>query len=153
MMDDQQQLMIWTVGHSQHPLQVFIALLKAYDIAHVADIRSFPGSKRYPHFGRHPLSEALQAAGIGYTHYPELGGRQEAEAALPYSPLHPGVQRLEHLAARCRVAYMCAEADWRNCHRAGLSDYLHHAGWKVIHIKGNGGNEEHRPVIQQGTLF
>jgi len=153
MADKTGQRMVWTVGHSQHSMDVFIALLKDYGIAHVADIRSFPGSKRYPHFGRRPLSEALHAAGIGYTHFPELGGKQEAGTSLPYSPLHIGVQRLELLAYSCRVVYMCAEADWRNCHRAGLSDYLHRAGWKVIHIKGNGGLEEHQPTVQQGSLF
>ncbi len=118
------QRTIWTVGHSQHSLNGFIALLIPYGIAHVADIRSFPGSKRYPHFSRHSLSEALQTAGIEYTHFPELGGKQAAGTSLPYSALHPGIQRLEALAEGSRVAYMCAEADWRNCHRAGLSDYL-----------------------------
>lgn len=153
MADAAGQRTIWTIGHSQHALDAFIALLTTYGIAHVADIRSFPGSKRYPHFGRYPLSEALHVAGIAYTHFPELGGRQEAGTALPYSTLHPGIQRLEALAAGNRVAYMCSEADWRNCHRAGLSDYLLSAGWKVIHIKGNGGFEEHVPAVQQGILF
>lgn len=147
------QQKLWTIGHSQHTLEVFMNLLNTYGIVHVADIRSFPGSQRYPHFNREVFVKALQAAGIAYTHFPELGGKSISGVMQQYASDHSGVQRLMALARGQRVVYLCAEADWRHCHRARLSDYFHCAGWHVVHIKANGGSEKHPLVVRQASLF
>jgi uncharacterized protein (DUF488 family) len=73
---------IWTIGHSTRTLEEFIALLRSFSIQHLVDIRTFPGSKRYPHFNREFLSHALQEEGIAYTHMVELGGRRKPAPVL-----------------------------------------------------------------------
>src|SRR5882762_8332453 len=70
---------IWTIGHSTHPLEEFIAMLQSFGIELVADIRSFPGSNRYPHFNKEALEVSLPAAGIQYLHLKDLGGRRKAQ--------------------------------------------------------------------------
>lgn len=150
------QKSIWTIGHSQHAQGPFIALLEAFGIQQLADIRSFPGSRRYPHFNRSALEGALENAGIRYLHFPELGGRQGGLTHAEYSKtvaFQQGVERLVALGDTLRTVYMCAEADWRDCHRRKLSDHLQQAGWLVIHIKNNGGWEEHTQLPVQGMLF
>jgi uncharacterized protein (DUF488 family) len=68
---------IWTVGHSTRKIDIFIGLLKENGIKLVADVRMYPGSKRYPQFGREALAKSLNEAGIRYEHFPELGGRRK----------------------------------------------------------------------------
>src|SRR5256714_8238459 len=70
---------IWTVGHSTRKIDIFLSLLKENGIKLVADVRMYPGSKRYPQFGREALAKSLGEAGIGYEHFPELGGRRKAK--------------------------------------------------------------------------
>src|SRR6266498_1108771 len=67
---------IWTVGHSTRSLNEFHEILLAHHISILVDVRSFPGSRRYPHFNRAELSRALESAGIRYVHSPGLGGRR-----------------------------------------------------------------------------
>ena len=69
---------IWTIGHSTRSIDDFISLLKKNEIKLLADVRSLPGSKRYPQFNREALAESLNAHGIRYEHFPELGGRRKA---------------------------------------------------------------------------
>jgi len=70
---------IWTIGHSTRKIDIFIALLTENGIKLVADVRMYPGSKRYPHFGREALAGSLSEAEIRYEHFPELGGRRKAK--------------------------------------------------------------------------
>ena len=72
-----QQKKIWTVGHSTHPFNEFVAMLKSFQIELVADIRSFPGSRRYPHFNKEILENSLPLNGIEYVHLRDLGGRRK----------------------------------------------------------------------------
>ena len=154
------QMQIWTIGHSAHPLAEFLALLARQRIAIVADVRSFPGSRKHPQFGSAALAEGLRAAGIRYQHLPELGGRRRARADsrntawrsasfrgyadyMETPEFAAGVARLIKLARAGRTAYMCAEALWWRCHRALLSDFLKSRGFKVLHILGTGALEEH----------
>src|SRR5262249_32672233 len=74
---------IWTIGHSTLSIAAFIEALASHDIKMLVDVRSFPGSKRMPHFNRSSLSESLVEAGIGYLHMPELGGRRPARKDSP----------------------------------------------------------------------
>jgi len=151
---------IWTVGHSTHPLDNFIEILKAHDIRAVADVRQFPGSRRHPQFGQEALEKSLGLAGVEYVHFPELGGRRKAAPAshntawrneafrgyadyMETAPFHAGIARLLALAARSRTAVMCAEAVWWRCHRGLIADYLKAAGVGVLHITGKGKAEPH----------
>ena len=75
---------IWTIGHSNHPSRRFIELLAGQSISLVADVRRFPASRAHPHFSGEALTKSLAAAGIGYRHFPDLGGRRSNR--LPDSP-------------------------------------------------------------------
>jgi len=68
---------IWTIGHSTRTIDEFISLLKENEIKLLADVRTWPGSKRYPHFNKEALAESLSSHGIRYEHFPELGGRRK----------------------------------------------------------------------------
>src|SRR6201987_1528486 len=68
---------IWTIGHSTRNIDVFISLLEENGIKVLVDVRSLPGSKRYPQFNKETLTESLNAHGIRYEHFPELGGRRK----------------------------------------------------------------------------
>ena len=154
------QLSIWTVGHSTLSIEDFIARLQSFEIVLLADVRSFPGSRRYPHFNKENLSAALTDAGIRYEHLRELGGRRRPrpdsinmawrnESFRGYADymetaeFRDGVERLIDLAAKQRVAIMCSEAVWWRCHRSMISDYLKVKGIDVMHIMGEGKAEPH----------
>jgi uncharacterized protein (DUF488 family) len=68
---------IWTIGHSTRSIDDFISLLKENGIKLVADVRMFPGSRRYPQFRKPALEESLRQNGIRYEHFPDLGGRRK----------------------------------------------------------------------------
>ena len=151
---------IWTIGHSTHPLDEFILMLKSFSIELVADIRSFPGSKRYPHFNKEALIISLPLNGIEYVHLKGLGGRRKTnidshntgwrlDSFRGYADymetdlFKKAIEELERLGGKKRVAFMCAEAVWWRCHRSLVSDYLKHQGWTVIHIMSIKKGEEH----------
>jgi uncharacterized protein (DUF488 family) len=165
---------IYTIGHSTHPIEVFIGMLQSFDVALVADIRRFPGSRKYPHFNSEALNASLGTAGIGYVHMPELGGRRKPlpdshntawrnDAFRGYADymetddFKKAVAKLEDMARTQATAYMCSEAVWWRCHRARVSDYLKAAGWTVMHIMAAGKATEHpytKPAREaQGRLF
>jgi uncharacterized protein (DUF488 family) len=151
---------IWTIGHSTRTLEEFISMLKSFNIEQVADIRSFPGSRRYPHFNKEALEVSLPDNGIHYVHLKELGGRRKAKADsvnttwrneafrgyadyMETDAFKEGVKELENMALKQRTAYMCSEAVWWRCHRSMVSDYLKAHAWNVFHIMGVGKAEEH----------
>src|SRR4051812_11588665 len=127
-------LTLWTVGHSTRSIEEFLAMLKSQRIEAVADVRRVPGSRRHPQFGQESLVASLAAAGIGYFHFGELGGRRPALPGSPNTgwrnaafqgyadymmsePFQAGFERLLELASKQRTAIMCAEALWWRCHR------------------------------------
>jgi len=151
---------LWTVGHSTRSIEEFLEILREHHIAAIADVRRFPGSRRHPHFGQHALAASLQKAGIGYVHFPELGGRRHARKDSPNTAwrnaafrgyadymmtteFHSGIERLLSIAARDRVAIMCAEAVWWQCHRSLVADFLKASGHEVIHATALGRSEPH----------
>src|SRR5438046_4072729 len=71
---------IWTIGHSTRKIDTFISLLEENGINLIADVRSFPGSKRYPQFNKETLAKSLQEHGIRYEHFAELGGRRKPKS-------------------------------------------------------------------------
>ncbi|HEU4477274.1 MAG TPA: DUF488 domain-containing protein, partial [Pyrinomonadaceae bacterium] len=68
---------VWTVGHSTRSAEKFNQILKAHGISVLVDVRSFPGSRRYPQFNREELEQSLARAEIQYFHFPALGGRRK----------------------------------------------------------------------------
>jgi uncharacterized protein (DUF488 family) len=151
---------ILTVGHSNHEERRFLELLGGAGVESLADVRANPRS-RYPQFNRSALAAALQAAGIGYFHLGEqLGGRRDPLAEsqnrgwekewfrgyadhMASTDFASGLGRLEELAHGRRAVVMCAEADWRRCHRRLIADALLIRGWSVLHLDGNGMLEAH----------
>jgi uncharacterized protein (DUF488 family) len=143
---------IWTIGHSTREIDEFISALEANGIKLIADVRLLPGSKRNPQFNRESLAESLSERGIGYEHFPGLGGRRKpkpdsrntawrTEAFRGYADhmetegFREGVNRLVDLASKVGpTALMCAEAVWWRCHRALISDFLKARGIEVTHI-------------------
>ena len=132
---------LWTIGHSTHPIEEFLGLLHTHGITRIADVRRFPGSRKYPQFNPEALLRSLTSSGIGYTPMPELGGRRRARADSPHHAWRnasfrgyadymdtPGfaaaAERLARLARADRVAVMCAEAVWWRCHRSMIADYF-----------------------------
>jgi uncharacterized protein (DUF488 family) len=151
---------IWTIGHSTHAIEGFLGLLRAQKIEAVADVRLMPGSKRYPHFHREALSASLQQIGIEYVHFPELGGRRKPKPDSPNrawrneafrgyadhmesAEFQRGMAKLSALAIQKRVAVMCAEAVWWQCHRALIADWLKVRGVEVLHILSENKVEPH----------
>ena len=156
---------VWTVGHSTRSEEEFAQILLAHGIQVLVDVRSFPGSRRYPQFNRAALAESLQQVGIEYKHEPRLGGRRTPRKDshntawknasfrayadhMESEEFRKGVEDLLELASNARVTVMCAEALWWRCHRRLISDYLKTEGHAVIHILDKNKTQEH-PV----TLF
>jgi uncharacterized protein (DUF488 family) len=151
---------IWTVGHSTRSGDEFIEILRAQGIEVLVDVRTYPGSRRYPQFNRAALAESLAAVGIRYLHEPRLGGRRRARPDshntawrneqfrgyadhMETDEFKNGVRALLELAANARVAVMCAEAVWWRCHRSLIADYLKAEGHEVVHILDEKKTEEH----------
>jgi len=142
---------VWTFGHSTRTAEGFVEILREHKIEALMDVRSFPGSRRYPHFNKPELSRLLNSNGIPYTHLPELGGRRRPtpdskntawrNAAfrayadhMESTEFEEGIESLLELSERKRTAVMCAEALWWRCHRSLIADFLKAKGVEVIHI-------------------
>ena len=153
-------LEVWTIGHSTRRIEDFLALLKVHRIEAVADVRSFPGSRRHPQYGKEALRESLDQNGIGYRWLQALGGhRKPAEDSPNITWRNPGfrgyadymqteafaggLDALLELARRFRTTLMCAEAVWWRCHRALISDALLARGVAVEHILDDGPTTAH----------
>jgi len=152
---------IWTIGHSTRAVDEFISLLKENEIKLLADVRAWPGSKRYPQFNKEALAESLTAHGISYEHFPELGGKRKSkpdsrntawrnESFRGYADymeteeFKKGIERLLNVAEETGpTAIMCAEAVWWRCHRSLIADYLKVRGVEVLHILGANKVEPH----------
>ena len=142
---------IWTIGHSTRSSREFDEMLLSHRINTLVDVRSFPGSRRYPHFNQAELSRTLGAVGILYLHCPELGGRRQPSPHsrntawknpsfrayadhMESEEFRNGIQHLLELGRKKRTAVMCAEALWWRCHRSLIADFLKARGLEVIHI-------------------
>jgi uncharacterized protein (DUF488 family) len=152
---------IWTIGHSTRRIDIFISLLEENGIQVVADVRSLPGSKRYPQFNREMLAKSLTEHGIRYEHFRELGGRRKAKKDshntawrnasfrgyadhMETEEFRTGIERLLDLANKVGpTAIMCAEGVWWRCHRGLISDYLKTLGVEVVHIIDANKTEPH----------
>ncbi|MBA3569704.1 MAG: DUF488 domain-containing protein [Pyrinomonadaceae bacterium] len=142
---------VWTIGHSTRAGADFIHILKAHQINTLVDVRSFPGSRRYPQFNGSELSESLASEGITYHHLLTLGGRRrpspDSKNTAWRNPsfrayadhmetveFKQGIEKLRELARKSKTMFMCAEALWWRCHRSLIADYLKALGASVIHV-------------------
>ena len=145
--------MIYTIGHSTHSADAFLALLRMHGVTQLADVRTMPMSRRYPHFNRDSLEKLLAASGIRYRHLGGLGGlrkpkRDSTNTAWKHPSFRGYADYMEteafELAFRELVVFgsagptavMCAEAVWWRCHRQLLADALLVQGVPVWHILG-----------------
>lgn len=153
--------LVLTIGHSTRPLESFLGILQAHQVERVIDVRTIPRSRYNPQFNKETLPAELRAAGVKYRHLPGLGGLRHARADSPnmawrnasfrgfadymQTPdfeLH--LQKLTALAAKERVALMCAEAvPWR-CHRSLIADALLTRGFRVEHILSGIRSQRHK---------
>jgi uncharacterized protein (DUF488 family) len=149
---------LYTVGHSNHSIEHFLALLERHGVETVADVRSRPYSRFVPHFGKERLARFLEAEGLGYLFLgQELGGKPHRDASsdarLDYRArigepsFQRGIRTLLDAVAERRVALMCRERDPLDCHRLRLiCRYLRPIDLDVRHILPNGDAE-----VQQAT--
>ncbi len=135
---------VWTIGHSTHPIERFLELLKGQGIQILADIRRFPTS-RWPQFKQEALKGSLAAAGIEYVHVAKLGGYRRGgyEEHTKTPEFTAGLEELVALASTGRTAIMCAESVFFRCHRRYVADALVAGGHKAIHIFPDGRTQVH----------
>jgi uncharacterized protein (DUF488 family) len=154
---------IVALGHSTRSFAELVDLLRRHRVDVVADIRSLPGSRRYPQFDREHLAAELPRHGIGYVHLPRLGGRRRSRADSPNTgwrnesfrgyadymatpEFARGLAELREVARAGTVALLCAEAvPWR-CHRSLVADALWARGVVVEQITGRSPARPHRPT-------
>lgn len=151
-----QPLTLYTLGHSTHPIETFLGLLAQHEIAVLADVRSFPSSRRWPQFNQGELQGSLERAGIAYKWLKSLGGRRNLKR--PDSPhtawripafrsyadytetieFAVGLDDLNEVASRASTAIMCSEGLWWRCHRRIISDQMILHDAEVLHIMPDG---------------
>ena len=150
------QKILYTIGHSNHSIDEFIALLKQHSITAVADVRSAPYSRYCPWFNKDQLSAALRLARIEYLFFgAELGARPQGSACLVNGQIsfqkisetpdfRDGLDRLAEAGRKHRVALMCAEKDPLDCHRTTLvCRNLQPYKLSIRHILADGSIENH----------
>ena len=153
---------VLTIGHSNHPLEAFLALLQRHGVTLLADVRSAPYSRFNPHFNRKALDAALSARGIAYLFLGRaLGGRPEDRSCyedgrvrydrLARTPLYrEGIDRVVEEAEHRRIALMCAEKEPLDCHRTILvGRSLAERGIAVTHIFADGMLESHDATMDR----
>jgi uncharacterized protein (DUF488 family) len=153
----------FTIGHSNHDIEAWLALLGQHGVEVVADARSSPYSKYVPQFDRELVQRSLEEAGIRYLYLgAELGGRPanpayyDAKGRVLYSRLRDdarfqtAIVRLESGIERFRVALLCGEEDPANCHRRLLiGRVLTERGHTMLHIRGDGRLESDEAVAAE----
>jgi uncharacterized protein (DUF488 family) len=159
-MDNMKQKIIYTIGHSTRTQEHFIEMLQFFSIEVLVDVRSYPGSNRYPHFNKENLENSLPENNIDYIHLKSLGGRRQPNVNskntawknaafrsyadyMETNDFKNAIKELEAIAIKQRTAYMCSEAVWWRCHRSLVSDYLKANGWIVYHIMEIAKSTEH----------
>jgi uncharacterized protein (DUF488 family) len=152
---------IYTVGHSTLPADRFLSLIAAHGVTQVADVRTVPKSRRHPQFAKEALEAFLREHGVGYRHFPALGGlRKPRKNSVNTAWRHEnfrgyadhmetpeflqGLEALLDFGAENPTTIMCAEAVWWQCHRQLLADAVLARGVPVWHILPSGDAKPHR---------
>ncbi len=160
---------LWTIGHSTRNIEDFISLLKEHHIEIVADIRSLPGSNKYPQFNQETLSISIEKAGMEYQYWKGLGGLRKKHKDskntvwrnasfrnyadyMDTDTFKENADKLMEVARQKRTCICCAEAVWWRCHRSMVADYFKSKGWTVLHIMAPGKTEEH-PYTQPAKII
>jgi uncharacterized protein (DUF488 family) len=157
---------LWTIGHSNHPLEVLLALLGQHRVEVVADVRSSPYSAYASQFNREALRPPLQKRAIQYLFLGDLlGGRTEDERfyddeghmlydQMAQSPgFKQGIRRLLDGVAKFRVAILCGEEDPTDCHRRRLvGRVMQQHGVRLMHIRGDGRVQSEEQVAAEETF-
>ena len=165
-------MQLLTIGHGTRPAEELVETLRQAGAQTLVDVRRFPGSRRNPQFNQSELERSLANGGIAYRHAVELGGRRSAEpgeerfscirvaAFRSYAARMASPAWQEALAATLAEptpSFMCAETDWRRCHRRLIADFLTARGHKVIHLIRPGQQEPHvlfaDAEVRGGTLY
>ncbi len=151
----------YTLGHSTRSWEEFVEVLEAHKIQTLADIRSFPTSRRLPHFNRESIETGLAKVGIHYLWLKGLGGRrpsirQDSPHLALRSPsfrnyadymlseeFENAMGQLLPLGEHSRTALMCAERVYFHCHRMLVADWLVAHGHEVLHLDGTGAAKRH----------
>lgn len=155
-------MQILTVGHGTLAQEQFATLVLGAGIGEIVDVRSFPGSRRHPQFGREAMSEWLPQAGVDYLWMRDLGGRRNPvpesrhvalrhpsfRAYADYMQTESFVAGIDDLLARGEHrAVLCSESVWWRCHRRLVADYLQLVrGVDVVHLMHNGRRTSHKPT-------
>lgn len=150
----EQQTRIYTVGHSNRSLDMFVEMIRSAGVDFIIDIRSFPRSRTNPQFNIDVLLDTLAVHQIGYQHCDSLGGRRTAQKGVApetnqlwrnqsfhnyadyalTKQFRNAIEALLELAMSRRPALMCSEAVWWRCHRRIVADHLLVRGIEVVHI-------------------
>ena len=153
---------LFTIGHGYESREDFVTRLRDHGVIELADVRSFPGSRRSPQFGKEWMAQWLEEARVGYGHWPDLGGRRKppkekiptdgwwkVESFANYAgytrtgEFREAFELLLHAAEDHDVAIMCGEPCWWRCHRRMIADLAVRAGLLVQHIMPNGALSPH----------
>jgi len=154
-------LVLFSIGHGARSQEAFLGLLEATGIARLVDVRSFPGSRKHPHFGKDALAASLRERGIDYAWRRDLGGFRKARLDSRHTAMRSAGFRgyADHMeteefrqardwlietSRESATAFMCAESVWWKCHRRMLADALVAAGSRVRHIMDGPRLDEHR---------
>lgn len=150
---------ILTIGHSTLPYERFLALLRAASVTAIADVRTTPFSRHFPHFNREALRDELRQDNLAYVFLgEELGGRPKAqhffcngvadyEKMAKTKDFERGLERIIEGAKKYRIAMMCSEHNPLDCHRCLLvGRALHERGVMVRHILNSGEIIDHRKI-------
>lgn len=153
---------LYTIGHSNHDIDEFIALLKRHGVTALADVRSTPYSRYMPHFQQKPLKAALNKAGISYVFLGrELGARPDDQSCYvngkalyehiaATEAFTSGIDRVVKGTQKFDIALMCAEKDPITCHRAVLvCQHLRELPLTISHILSNGELESHQHLEER----
>jgi uncharacterized protein (DUF488 family) len=140
---------VLTIGHGVRPAEELVETLLEAGARTLVDVRRFPGSRRNPQFNRDALARTLAAAGLEYRHAVELGGRRSEGAgeerfscirvaAFRSYAARMGLQEWQRALGAALTAsapcFMCAETDWRRCHRRLIAELLTVRGDEVVHL-------------------
>ena len=128
---------IYTIGHSNRSLREFLQILLKLKIKNLVDVRRFPTSKRFPHFNKENLKEAVEGVGIKYFYLGnELGGFRKGgyEAYTKTKEFEDGINKLIVISKSGRTVVMCSERFWFRCHRRFIARKLKELGFEVVHI-------------------
>ena len=154
-MIDPERPAIFSVGHGARAIEEFLPILSTAGIGCVTDVRTAPGSRKHPQFGRDRLAASLNDIGIEYVWRKDLGGWRKPAPGSPHTALESAAFRgyadhmdgeefgaaLEWLMDRAHegpTAFLCAESLWWRCHRRMIADALLARGWTVLHLLGSG---------------